>query len=178
MNTDEKFKRDILPEDHDSVMTMLCEAAQGINDYKEVTILETDRLDAINVRAHGILEWRGREYVFIIEDGNWNGTTIESWDEDKEFNPLPRTQWALQPIPRLVGDAILANRGPFLILKWDAMLQRDQISSIPGKYSYDRYVQPGSYVENYWKKKAAEHHFEIVPQEVADETRKRLKEAS
>ena len=172
------FERDIPESDREEVLTMMAEAAQGFNDHDCITILDRDRQDAINVRAHGILNWNGTEYRFILEDGNWNGTVIEDWDGDKEFKPLPRTVWTLQPRDDLITTAIMERRGPFLLAKWDAVMKRTEIAEIPGKYTYDRMMQPGSKIESYWKEKAAKHSFEIVSEETAAETRKLLLEAA
>jgi hypothetical protein len=158
----------------EDVMTMIAEAAQGWNEHEAVTILDRDRIDAINVRAHGIIEIGDQEYRFIVEDGNWNGTVLHDWDGDMEFEPLPRTEWVLQPSDDLVGRAIMANNGPFLIFKWDAMLKRPEIAEIPGKYAYDRMMQPGGKIEKHYRDAAAKHHFVIVSKEEADETRRRL----
>src|SRR3546814_17623300 len=99
-------------------MTMICEAAQGWSEHEAVTILERDRLDAINVRAHGIVTVGDDEFTFIVEDGNRNGTRLEDWNGNKPFEALERTVWALQPKDALVSKAILSRKSPLLIMTW------------------------------------------------------------
>jgi len=114
-----------------------------------------------------------------MEDGNWNGTVLLAWNEDKAFEHHQPTRWALQPQRHLIDAAIMANNGPFLLLKWDAVLKdKPTVAAIPGKYSYDRYVQPGGKVEGHWRAEAAKHHFDIVTEETAQETRRHLEKAS
>src|SRR3546814_13718515 len=96
--------------------------------------------DAINVRAHGIVTVGDDEFTFIVEDGNRNGTRLEDWNGNKPFEVLERTVWALQPKDDLVSKAIISGKGPFLIMKWDAILRNlPEVAAIPGKYAYDRY---------------------------------------
>lgn len=175
---DAAFNRDIPEQDRDEVMTMIAEAAHNDDAHPDfISILDRDRIDAINVRANGILTWKGQEFRFIVEDGNWNGTTLEDWEGDTEFKPLPRTEWTLQPLPTLITDAILSGKGPFLIQKWDIFLSRSDVAEIPRKYSYDRTFAPGIVTETYWREQAAKHKMELVSKETADETRRRLGEA-
>jgi hypothetical protein len=181
MTPDEAFCRDIPESKQDDVMLMIAEAASGWNDHECITILDRDRMDAINVRASGILDWEGREYWFIVRDGNWDGTVLEGWEESgvQTFEHHEPTRWALQPRRGLVEDAIAAGKGPFLLWKWETMLKNHkEIAEIPGKYSYDRHFQPGGLVEKHWKDAAAKHHFEVVTQDEADETKNRLADAT
>ncbi|MFT0533988.1 hypothetical protein ACMHYJ_14340 [Castellaniella hirudinis] len=181
LTPDEAFDADIPAALRDDIMTAISEAAHmGEGQHGCVHILGQDRLDAINVRAQGIVTVEGREYWFVVEDGNWNGTTLEGWEHSgvQTFGPLPRTQWALAPRPDLVSDAIAAGRGPFLVAKWDAFLSRKDVAEIPGKYTYDRMMQPGLLIERHYREAAAKYGFVIVGQEQADEIRARLTEAS
>lgn len=181
MTPDEAFCRDIPEPKQEDVMLMIAEAASGWSDHDCITILDRDRMDAINVRASGILDWEGREYSFIVQDGNWSGTVLEAWEEagDQKFEYHQPTVWALQPRRDLISDAIANGKGPFLLMKWDAVLKnRPEVAAIPGKYAYDRHFQPGGFVENHWNDAAAKHQFEIVTKDEVDETRKRLTEAT
>lgn len=163
----------------DDVMQMIAEAAGGWCEHAAVKILERDRMDAINVRAHGIVTVEGTEHRFIIRDGNWDGTVLEDWNGDEVFEHHKPTVYALQPEARLIDEAIQSGKGPFLLMKWDAMLSNHRdIADIPRKYAYDRYVQPGIVSERHYREAAAKHHFVLVDEETAQETRKRLSEAT
>lgn len=178
---DAAFCRDIPEADQEIVMEMISESASGHIKHDCITMLEIDRLDACNYRSSGILDWKGREYSFIVQDGNWNGTVLEGWEEAgvQEFEYHQPTVWALQPRRDLISDAIVHGKGPFLLMKWDAILKnRPEVAAIPGKYAYDRHFQPGGFVERHWTDAAAKHQFEIVTNEEADETRKRLEMAT
>lgn len=178
MNPDERFCADIPAHLQEDVMTMIAESAQYDAGHDCVTILERDRLDSINVKAHGIIEVDGEEYTFIVRDGNWDGTVLEAWNEDKTFEPFHRIQWSLQPRRDIIARAIVEGRGLFLIAKWDALLSKPDVSEIVGKYTYDRMMQPGNLIEGHYREKAAAAGFEIVSKETADETRVRLSEAT
>ncbi len=178
LTADQRFERDIPEDQREDIMTLLAEVAHEICTDDRVTILERDRIDAINVRVHGIVEVNSQEYRFILQDGNWNGTILEDWDGDKEFEPTPRMIWALQPAADLVDRAILDGKGPFLVLKWDAILKRAEVASIPGKYAYDRMVQPGGKIETHYREQAAKHRLVLVSKEEAEATRKRLQAAA
>jgi hypothetical protein len=172
------FERDIPEHLREDAMTAMAEATGKWGKPSNVTILDHDRIDAINCRAHGIIEIEGEEYTFQMEDGNWNGTVLLAWNEDKEFKHHAPTVWALQPQRHLIDKAVMSNGGPFLLMKWDAILKNNaELAAIPGKYSYDRYVQPGSKTEGYWKAKAAAHLFDLVTDDIAKETRRQLGEA-
>lgn len=159
----------------EDVMQMIAEAAGGWCDHQSVTILDRDRHDAINVTAHGIVVVEGVEHRFIVDDGNWDGTVLRDWDGDAVFEYHKPTVYALQPEARLIDQAIMSGKGPFLLMKWDAMLSNHRdIADIPRKYAYDRYVQPGIVSERHYREAAAKHHFVIVDEETAQETRKRL----
>ncbi len=173
------FERDIPTHLQEDAMTAMSEATGGWGKPSNVHILDHDRIDAINCRAHGIITIEGEGYIFQMEDGNHNGTVLLAWNEGREFEQHQPTRWVLQPQRHLIDQAIVANNGPFLLLKWDAVLKnKPDLASIPGKYSYDRYVQPGGKVEGHWKAKAAEHLFDLVTEETAQETRRLLKKAS
>lgn len=172
---EEAFSASVPAHLQDDVMQMMAEAVSGWGEHESVTILDRDRMDAINVRAHGIVTVEGVEYRFIMRDGNNDGTVLEDWDGDTVFEHHKPTVYALQPEARLIDQAIMSGKGPFLLMKWDAMLSNHRdIADIPRKYAYDRYVQPGFVSERHYREAAAKHHFVIVDEETAQETRKRL----
>lgn len=175
MDAYKAFERDIPEPLQEDAMYAMAVAAQGCESPANVTILDRDRLDAINVRASGIIIIAGVEYTFQIQDGNWNGTELLAWESDMPFEHHEPTRWALQPVRRLIGDALVNGKGVFLLEKWDAMLLRTEIADIPRNYAYDRHFQPGVKVESHWKEEAAKHHFEIVAESEATATRKKLK---
>lgn len=169
------FERDVPEHLREDAMQCMAEATAGCGEPPNVYILDRDRLDAINCRAHGIITIEGAEFTFQMDDGNRNGTVLREWESDKPFEHHVPVSWALQPSRALIDEAVMASKGPFLIWKWDAMLaNRKAIAEIPGKYAYDKHFAPGGKTESFWRDQAAKHHFEIVSQETADETRAML----
>jgi hypothetical protein len=178
MGAQEAFEASVPAHLQEDVMQMIAEAAQGWSEHASVTILERDRHDAINVTAHGIVTVEGVEHRFIVDDGNWDGTVLRDWDGDKVFEIRKPTVYALQPEAWLIDQAVMSGKGPFLLLKWDAMLKHEDIARIPRGYGYDRMMQPGLKIEDHYRKAAAKHHFVLVDEETAAETRKRLASAT
>lgn len=177
LTPDAAFDADIPAVVRDDIMTAIAEAAHmGEGTHGCVHILEQDRIDAINVRAQGIVTVEGNEYWFIVRDGNWDGTVLEGWEHSgtQAFEPAPRTQWALAPRPDLVIDALGSGKGPFLVTKWDAFLLRPEVSRIPGNYTYDRMMQPGLKIEQHYRDEAAKYGFVLTDSEDAAEIRARL----
>lgn len=177
LTAEEAFDRDISAERRQDVMEMISEAAQSDKYHREhITISQRDRQDAINVRAEGVVTIDGREFAFIVRDGNNDGTVLEGWEESgaQVLEPTPRTHWALAPRADLVAAAIEAGKGSFLLAKWDAMLSQPEVAEIPRKYSYDSYVQPGFVVNQHWTAEAAKRGLVLTSKEDADETRARL----
>jgi len=172
------FERDVPEHLREDAMQMMAEMTGGYGEHSCIHILDRDKLDAINVRAHGIIEIDGEEYTFQMEDGNWSGTVLLDWNSGREFEKHVPIRWTLQPSNDLINKAIEAGKGPFLIWKWDVMLKRPEIAAIPGKYAYDRHFAPGGKTEQHWKAAAAKHRFVIVSEERAEGTRKRLAEAT
>lgn len=168
------FYQDVPEIQQEDVLTAIAEAAQGYCEHDHITILDRDRRDAINVRAEGIIELNGVEHTFIVEDGNWNGTTIEDWDGGKAFEHHQPTKWALAPAHGVVSRAVMAGTQKALLVAWDAFLERGDLKELPREYAYDRMMQPGSVIESHYRDKAAKYDFRLCSQEDADEVRERL----
>lgn len=169
------FERDIPADKQDEIMTMMAEAAHDDSAHRDIiTILERDKLDAINVRVNGIVTFNGNEHSFILSDGNWNGTVLEDWDGPMQFEHHKPTEWALQPNNALVGRALMDGTGKLLLLKWDAIIKNLNLGDVPRNYAYDRHFHPGVKIEKHYRDKAAKHGFVIVTKEEAGATRAAL----
>lgn len=177
LTPDAAFDADIPADMRDDIMTAISEAAHmGTGTHGCVHILEQGRIDAINVRAEGIVTVAGKEYWFLVEDGNRNGTVLEGWEQSgkQAFETVQHTQWALAPQSDLVSDALATGKGPFLVAKWDGLLARHAVARIPSNYAYDRMVQPGLKIEQHYRAEAAKHGFVLTDAEDAAEIRTRL----
>lgn len=171
------FCRDIAEADHEDVLQRMFEPLYG-NPQDGVTILNHDRIDAINSVAEGIIEYGGQEYWFCIEDGNNNGSVLAGWNEaGQQAYEVPRpVQHALAPPLGTICNHI--GRERFLLAKWDALLACADVNEIARKYDYDRYFQPGSLTDRHWRSAAERRGFEIVDRETALARRQRLEEAA
>lgn len=185
-----RFCQDVPEEKREEICEMIGEAAMdegyinGRHDLTEhfdgaITIYSRQWYDVINVSAEGSIIINEKEYTFVVSCGNINGFDFDDWDTGAGLEEPDRSgSPALIPLPKIIDDAIRLGRGPLLIMKWDALLQNEEISSIPGKLAYDRFFQPGHVTNTYWTNKAAEKGFEIATQYEANDLRKRLKAAT
>lgn len=159
----------------------MCEAAHSERAaFQGIHIINRDWLNVINVRVSGTIEIESVEHWFILESGDCAGDVLRAWDEvgEKEFAPYQPTRYVLAPTENIVGEAILAGRGPFLIAKWDAIATRADVAKIPADYAYDRFFQPGGQIEGHYRDAAAKFGFRLVDEEHAAEIRARLATAT
>lgn len=179
MAPDEAFARDVPADLREDLLTRICEAMHDADHvHDDITIIERDWLNSLNVRAHGIVETGGVEYTFIAESGNNAGFVLDDWNGGRDFEPASRAVYALQPQAHVIASHIAEGRGPFLIQKWDHFLTRPAIRDIVASYTYDRHFAPGGQTETYWRARASAHLFDIVSAEEAAVTRQHLAEAT
>jgi hypothetical protein len=62
----------------------------GDKNWENVYISEKEELDVINCRFYGFIEIDDKEVWFKAEDGNWNGSVILDFDEDKDKTPAKK----------------------------------------------------------------------------------------
>jgi len=169
------FDADVPADIREDVFQEMSDAVSSGESQGRVSIIDHDRIDAVNCRASGIVTIDGTEYQFELEDGNRNGTVLISWNEDRPFERTERTEWALQPLDDAIGSAIESGRGAVLVMKWDGILKfRPEVADIARKYAYDKQFAPGIVTETHWRAAAAKAHLAIVTKEEADLTRERL----
>ena len=169
------FERDVPEALRDDVITMMSEATSGCGDHECVTILEHDRIDAINHQASGTIVIEGKEYAFQMANGCNAGTVLLSWnDEESDFERYVPTLWTLQPNPEAISKAMRSGRTSLLIAKWDVLMKWEKVSGIVSGYAYDSHFAPGVVTERHWRDRAAVHDLVIVDEETAAATRRRL----
>ena len=175
IDPDAAFERDVPEAMREDLYQTMAEATANGEGSGDVSICEHDRIDMINCRASGIVRIGDREFAFEMEDGNSRGTVLLHWgEEERPFVRHEPTRWAVQPNGDVVAKALEAGRGAFLLLKWDAMASRSDVTEIVRAYGYDRYFAPGLVTETHWRGKAAKMGFAIVDEETAAETRRML----
>lgn len=167
----------IAEEDRDDILTSMAEAAHDDRSENEtVQILERTRHDVINVTVSGVVNYKGNEYYFHLEDGNWNRTQLRGWEdtgqeyEEPEYDPLD-----VQPKGDLISKTMMPGGNPkFLVQKWDLFRSRSDVVEALRSYAYDTYFQPGCVIRDHYKAKFDRWGLEVVRKSTADETRKML----
>lgn len=167
----------IAEEDRDGILTMMAEAAHADKYENEtVQILKRTRHNVINVTVSGIVTYKGKEYTFHLEDGDWAGTQLRGWQdtgtdyEEPEYDPLD-----VQPKRELINKAVMPGGNPkFLVQKWDIFRTRSDVMEALRSYAYDTYFQPGCVIRDHYKEKFDRWGLEVVRKSTADETRKML----
>lgn len=173
------FVRDIPDErDQENLLTMMAEVVQGWGTHDAVTVLNSYRSDVINATAEGIVEFKDREYYFVLEDGNNRGTVLLGWEDHGRYEEPKPTIWTIAPKPDTVSNALLPGGNPaFLLKKWDLFLDRYDIKDLLRGYSYDRHFQPGGKTEDHYRDRAWSLGAIIVTEEHAKEIRELLERA-
>ena len=118
MSPDQAFGRDIPEPIRDNAMTQMAEASgEGEGRHGNVYILEQTKHDAINVTVSGIFTLEDREFWFLLDNGNWNGTVLLGWEEagQQQMTVNEPTQWTLVPSPSVISEALAAERGHILL---------------------------------------------------------------
>ena len=174
----------LLTEPTDEVLERICDAFWNKDraaDYG-VHFHSIHEHDAINHVLSGTIEVDGHVYGFIIENGNWNGTVVLEWDADPEnvgiyTPPEPGEQLTFVPI----------NPTTMAIFIYSHWVNEEWFKEMERNYLYDRHFQPGGFVEEHYREKAAKRGMEVglfsdlgikredcpLPQSWFDERRKR-----
>jgi hypothetical protein len=169
------FSEDVPSHLQDNVLQRIVEAAYGYTEEPEITIIDVEHLDALNIEFTGTITFEGREHSFHIRDGNNNGTEIISWNGDIEIEKEPPVNFTIAPLTYKISDAIQAGTAAELLKKWDRdCTQDDNIAPLARNYAYDRFFAPGGAAAMAHKKKAEKYGYEIVEACDAQAVRKRL----
>lgn len=172
------FDRDVPAALRDDLFEAMAEAADSGEGRDNVSIVDFDRIDAVNVRASGFVEIEGREYAFEIESGNRAGTVLTHWGvEEKPFERHEPTRWAVEPDRLLIGRAMETGTCGMLLLKWEALSKRQDVVEAIRAYGYDRHFAPGVVTEDHWRGRLGRLGFVLVDEETAASTRTLLESA-
>jgi hypothetical protein len=109
--------------------------------------------NATNHTLSGRVDFRGEEYHFIIESGDWNGTVVkefETIDEVGVFEHPKPTIYTMVP-----ANPFLEQENPSMWKVYLTWKEEPWFTEMVRKYSYDIHFQPGGYVSDYWGKQAA-----------------------
>lgn len=144
----------------------------------DITFTDITAHDAINHTMIGYFQHDGDEVCFNIDNGNWNGTVVNSFGEDADMTPPPITVWRLRPkeVPswgpdgdetpaqyakrvetwRKRNDVIFAH---WKTEKWFQDLERS--------LNYDRRFAPGLKTDEHYRAAAEKRGLVIVAEEHA-----------
>lgn len=117
------------------------------DDY--ITIFTRHYSDRINSSGHGVFQWHGKEVSFTYQDGDWNGSEIIDYSYGELVIPQPTKTITIF----VLDEQRIINEGhniEFMRNKFEAL--REEIGKKEREYSYDRYHQPGQYIEQYYRK--------------------------
>jgi hypothetical protein len=70
--------------DGEEILEMITEACYGTN-VENVSVNELHRSDAINAVYGGTIKYKDKEYDFILESGNCNGTVMLEWSNNGDI---------------------------------------------------------------------------------------------
>ena len=172
---EKNFERDIPEEDRDEVCEWISEAVTKNNSTEHVRWMHIQRLDACNMRGHAILTYKGNEYSFIVQEGNFNGQEIESWEDGKTYEPYEIKPKIWYPsciyfFSHLVKsedqyvqefDRLDKKHQKYFIDHIKAMYQslewfeenRKQLQELTRDYVYDQFMKPGEFISKAYQRK-------------------------
>ena len=123
-------------------------------------------LNAINKVVRGSIDIDGVVWEWLIQDGDWNGTEVREWGLEEEGNV---GYYEPPPKPKMIlvntVDKFSEPR------RWDEAEKFSKSSEgdeLMRKYAYDKFVQPGGYIEGYWRKQAENHGVRISYEDNGD----------
>lgn len=142
----------------DDALERICNAQwenPGLNKpIHGVTFLSIHQHNACNHTLSGTVDIDGVEHGFIIDNGDWNGTEVRAWGdpEDVGMAPEPEPPEQITFLPR---DQSLFQTRPEMWRVYLAWRKEPWFREMESGYNYDRHFQPGGYVENHYREKAA-----------------------
>lgn len=145
-----------LTEPTSEALERICCAGAG-DKVAGVFLSDIYSMDALNQVLSGVIDVDGEEYGFIVESGNWNGTVVKAWgdpDDVGTYRPPERES------PRFIPDD--ENRTvqeDFFFLQ--KTRKSEWFKGQEESYHYDRHVQPGAEIENYYRAWARNMHFRV-----------------
>lgn len=137
----------------DDMLSAICEARYAGEDGGDrFSFTDVVKHDAINVTMYGYID---NEIGFVIRDGNWDGTVVESYGPDTS-TVVPEGHYA-----RLfdVGPGLRANRSltqrTGLLTVYVSWIRGDgvkDIQKVEHDYAYDAHFAPGGKTTEHYDK--------------------------
>jgi hypothetical protein len=116
--------------------------------------LESHMHNSANHTYSGVFIYKGIEYGFVIDSGDWNGTVVRSWGAGEVYNYQPPEPVLYTFIPHIKpSDTPEQIKRKWLIHShWkneEWFLEKER------GYNYDRHFQPGLVTEKYYREWAS-----------------------
>lgn len=172
-STQDIFDQDIPAGDRNDVLRVVQGCLYGGDDPR-VVLRNVSHCDHKQRRAQGILRWQDREHLFCVESQPSGKLTFISWNSDADFAAYPDPDWTLAPYEMLIQEAINKGRQAFLLEKWDKLLQRDDVTRLLGRFTFDVHKDPLGPRQRLWREKVDRIGFDIVSASEAERLRRSL----
>lgn len=157
---------DTLPGLTADALERICDAHWNHGIGNGVTFSKITQHNACNHTLSGEITVDGIDYGFTIDNGDWAGTVVRSWEANNPgFHADPPAPEPRTFIPR---DRDLFNSKPAM---WGVYLywrKQPWFTDMERGYNYDRHFQPGGFVENHYREKAEKRG--LVPGYLSDLT--------
>ncbi len=119
--------------------------------------------NSCNHTLSGNIDVDGIEYGFVIDNGDMDGTQVREWGlaEDVGTFKHPEPQKREDRVTFIPINHISKSNDAFEYKKYMITRETPAFIEKENAYHYDRHFQPGCFVENHYKKWAAEHGFRL-----------------
>lgn len=116
--------------------------------------------NACNHTLSGNIDVDGKEYGFIIESGDRNGTVVHAWGDPEDVGVFehPKPEEPLTFVPK---DRMLAFNNPNMFNVYLSWREEGWFKEKERNYAYDRHFQPGGKIEKYYREWAATKSMEV-----------------
>lgn len=149
--------------DVDEILERVCNIIWDYSSKRTdgvVTIEDKYKHDAINCTVTGYVDWKGEQFRFIIDNGDWNGTQVVEWgtEEDVGYYQPPKKI----PFTFIPADDELKFKFPAMFNVYTLWRKENWFQEMERGYNYDRHFAPGSKTEKYYNDKAAQKGLRVA----------------
>jgi hypothetical protein len=144
-------------------------AKDPVTDHNGVHLSDAFAHDAINYTLSGTITFEGVDYGFIINDGNWNGTSVIEWGLDEDvgsYEPPPPTIYTMIPATnniRMGYHGYSMFKDVYLAWRKEAWFEK-----ICRDYMYDKHFAPGSKISEHYRGLASKRGMKLATSDEFD----------
>lgn len=156
----------------EEVLTMICDAAWNGGELNGVKITHTYQHNACNHTYEGDVTFRGEEFSFVVDNGDWAGTVVRQWGDLGDVCFV-----APEPPPRATFLPSLSCSNPVLAARiWVLWEKEAWFQEKVHGLNYDRHFAPGGATENHYRQWAESKGMTIGFEDETERVRKLAKE--